>query len=523
MNQLPRFLSVSCWLWLTPLFVHAQDSTRHQLRAFAEVGTLLSSNPDRVPFWLTANQFGIFPKQPQTGLGQVGLRYKTALGRSAKWGAEAAVEAVVQSNNPDVRVILPQGFARIFYKNWEFVAGRRREIIGSQDSTLSSGGTLWSGNALPMPMLRLGTSDYIRLPILKHWLQVKGVFAHGWFENSRPFSKDVFLHYKSLYLKFGKDTWPVSFWGGLVHMVQWGGYAPALKNDNGVLSNFGYFDSSLQGYIDVVLGRSHQDLSLPDGSALPGTSIASIDVNRTGNHIATLDVNMELKFPRSRLLFYRQHFIEDGSFYYLKNIADGLNGIRWYRTVPPAAPFSIQRVTVEFLYSLSQSGSEFVIEDPLRRGRDNYFNHSQYQDGWSYFRRAIGTPFIPPDADLTGKLVRNYLFTSDNRVMVFHAGLGGTAFRKLAWETKFSYGLNYGTYDTPINPAVPQFSGLVRAGLPLPYLGGLEVRGSVAWDYGSLYDDAYGAYLGIRKSWNSSQPRARKPAPAPTPSRRFGF
>ncbi len=520
MNTLLRRLTVFCWLWLTSLLLRAQDSTHHQLRVFAELGTVVSSSPDRVPFWLAANQYGIIPSRPQAGLVQVGVRYNSRLGTSKKWGVEAAVEGVGQTNNPTVRLILPEAFARIFYKKWELVAGRRREIVGMQDSTLSSGGVLWSGNTLPIPQIRIGTSGYVSLPILKHWLKVKGLYSHGWFENSRPFVQNAFLHYKSVYLQVGKDTWPVSVYAGLAHMVQWGGYAPALKDDPGVFSEFGHFGSSLQDYLDVVTARSGQDKL----SGLGPGQLSSFDLNRVGNHVATLDVGTTITLPKSRLVLYRQHFIEDGSLFYLLNILDGLNGLRWYRTDQPQSNFSINRLTAELMYSVSQGGVVFDIDDPRKRGRDNYYNHGQYRDGWSYFGRTLGTPFIPPDTDMNAKYRRNLIYTSNNRVVVFHLGVAGTLFRRVGWETKLSYSRNQGTYDFPLSPAVvPQFSGLVRARTALPYLGGLEVNSSVAWDYGGIYDDAVGVYLGVRKSWNSVPDRRATPTNTSSPKRRFGF
>lgn len=507
MNVSLRWLVGVCWCWGCGPLVFAQDSARH-LSAFVGVGTLPATG-GRTPFWLAANQFGIIPNTPQSGLLQVGGRYRQGLGRSKQWGIEAAVEGVVQSNNPDVRVVLPEAFARLYFRKWELVAGRRREILGFQDSTLSSGGALWSGNALPLPQIRIGNSDYFHLPILKRWLGFKGFFTHGWFEGPKAnaFVQNAYLHSKGLYVRFGKDTWPVAFHAGLVHYAQWGGYAPALKDDNGLYSKFGHFESSWLTYWRVIRAKSLNPIFYG------GTSPAeiSLDINRVGNHIGTLDLATEIRFKTGRLFLYRQHFIEDGSLFFLTNIADGLNGIRWARTNQPQTRVSIDRLTAEFMYTLSQGGSVFDINIGKLRGRDNYFNQSQYRDGWVYQRRTIGTPFITPDADLAKGVRKDIGILSNNRVQLFHVGVAGRAFG-VGWETKWSFSENYGTYDDPMTPsgaAVTQLSGLVRGRAALGFWEGFDASFALGWDKGGLYDDALGMYLGIRKTWGSSG----KPSP----------
>jgi len=512
-----RWLLSVCWLSAFCPLAQAQDSTLHRLRVFAEFGGFASS-ANRLPFWMTANQFGIVPIRPQPGLAQVGVRYDQPIGRSKRWGVETALEGVVQSQHPNLRLIVPEAFARVYYKKWELVGGRRRQIVGMQDSTLSSGGVLWSGNTLPIPQIRIGTAGFISLPFLKRWVKVSGFYSHGWFENSRPFVQNFFLHAKSAYLIVGKDTWSVQVYGGMTHMAQWGGYAPALKDDNGVYSNFGRFESSWGAYWDVVMARSGQAKKDNFGTG-PG-QISSVDVNRVGNHVGSLDVGLLIRLPRSRMVLYRQHLIEDGSLFYLLNIVDGLNGVRWYRTKAPQSRFSIDRVTGEFLYTLNQGGPVFDIDDPLKRGMDDYYNHSQYRDGWSYFGRTLGTPLIPPDTDLTAAQRKNMIFTSNNRVKAFHIGAAGTAFGRVGWETKLTYTLNWGTYRLPLTPApLSQFSGLVRARTAFAALGGLEANVALGLDKGGLYDAAVGMYLGLRKAWHCGRVGPTTPAPKPQPRR----
>ena len=85
-----------------------------------------------------------------------------------------------------------------------FWAGKKSEIIGNQDSSLSIGSTVWSGNASPMPKLVLATPGYVDIPFTKGYVEINGSLAHGWFEKDR-YVEDVYLHQKQLHLRFGGD------------------------------------------------------------------------------------------------------------------------------------------------------------------------------------------------------------------------------------------------------------------------------------------------------------------------------
>jgi hypothetical protein len=184
----------------------------------------------------------------------------------------------------------------------------------------------------------------------------------------------------------------------------------------------------------------------------------------------------------------------------MTTLADGLYGARVKRKNSYGANFEVTEAVVELLYTKSQGGDGFVLGDGTKRGRDNYFNNQQVRDGWSYYDRTIGTPFIPPTSQTKWKWP-NYAdnFTSNNRVMLWHLGLKGTLFRKIEWQGKFSYSTNYGAYLEPFKGAPKQFSGLIGLQSKLDVLGGLTLKGAYAADIGDLYRKTYGFMLGIRK------------------------
>ncbi|SDN03490.1 capsule assembly Wzi family protein [Siphonobacter aquaeclarae] len=469
---------------------------------FAELGTTALSTGSRTPFYLRANQFGTVPLAPQSGLFSAGGTYRLPLSRHPdRWALTAGAEGVLQTQNPGTKGVLVQGYLGLQFKKWELYAGRRREYYGLSDTLTGMRSLAWSGNALPIPQVQIGTRGFAPVPFIGKWLAFRAWYAHGWFGNPKDgFAQNVYLHSKGLYFRLGKETWPVRLYAGLNHFAQWGGYSDFLKDDPGILSKHGRFNGSWFAYWNgVVLAKSMQ---VHYGYAgYPADDFISIDVNRIGNHLGTLDLGAEWNHCDFNVFVYRQSMYEDGSLFYLINVTDGLNGIRYLNKIQQASNLHLLRVNLEWLSTTNQGGPTFDINDPLKRGNDNYFNHSQYQDGWTYNGKAIGTPFIQPDDELQNPShVRGF---PNNRVQVASLTVSGRYRRRTTWELRGSFSENYGTYNSPFSDSPRrQFSGLLRMGIRLPFWGGAEFSGAVAYDNGQLYENALGAFLALRKSGN---------------------
>ena len=63
--------------------------------------------------------------------------------------------------------LIPVAYIKAKFGAFEIYAGRRKEIFGLVDSTLSSGSYIWSGNALPMPKIQISTPNFVSLPYTK--------------------------------------------------------------------------------------------------------------------------------------------------------------------------------------------------------------------------------------------------------------------------------------------------------------------------------------------------------------------
>lgn len=473
-----------------------------------EVGAFLTT-PSRMPFWMRANQYGTVPLDGPIGTLRVGIQagYASESADSvvrfrakSPWEVGYGLEIVGNCGQVD-QVVLPEAYLKARYKNIEIRAGRWRNIIGITDTLLTSGSYIWSGNALPMPRLQIGTRGFVTLPFAKKWLTVNAFFGHGWF-GSDNYVQEYYLHQKGVYARIGKPTWRVKLQGGFSHQVQWGGYAPFLRGTT--LSKNGYLPEGLDAYFSIVSTRRY----------VQSASTSTFDEeNRIGNHLGSFDGAFDIDLGRYKMLVYRQFLYETGSLYYLTSVKDGLNGISLQRLYPGKSFVTVERFLFEFFYSGNQGGDNFVINDPQLRGRVTYFNHAQYRNGWSYKGRTIGSPFLTQGTEQRRSLDETLgPPIVNNRVMLVHFGLAGTMAERMQWSAKVSLSNNAGTYQRPYAKSVAQLSGIISLTTPLklPILGQTTLNGAVAFDNGQLLDNTAGLFLSLRKTigeTETAQPR----------------
>ncbi|MFC5413016.1 capsule assembly Wzi family protein [Larkinella bovis] len=463
-------------------------TTRYDL----QVGTYVSTG-GRTPFWLRANQYGIVPATTPAGTLRFGL--SSDYGKPVQdsgiihqkkidWGYGVEVVGNV-AHNP--KILLPEAYVKARYGGIEFYAGRRRMVYGITDTTLTSGSFAWSGNALPLPVIQLGTHGFVPIPLTNHFLAINAFYNHGWFGNNGRIVRNSYLHQKALYGRLGKPGSRLKLYAGINHQVQWGGYSDQISPDFTVN---GHLPTGFRNYWFVV--TSHRNPNKID------TTLPTFEENRVGNHLGTVDLALEANLGSLSLLLYRQSIYDDGSLFYLTNIRDGLQGLRLKNQRSERAFFSISEFLAEFLYTKNQGGPNFLIFDPSRRGRDNYFNHSQYLDGWIYNGRTIGSPFMTPGTDIRARLPNGAI--ANNRVSLLHFGMSGRLGR-VEWLGKLSLSDNIGTYGEPFPKIRNQWSTLFSLTAPVQMggMGEFLLNAAFANDYGGLYTDSVGGYLGIRK------------------------
>ena len=267
--------------------VCAQDSTsRQSLRG--DFATNFYGTNAQMPFWFRVNQYDIIPQKTAISLSGT-IDYETNLfAKDNQW--KLVGRAQVVGNVLDDRknkVFLPQLYAGIRRGSLLFYVGRKKELFGLADSTLTSGSYIWSGNALPIPKIQIELSDYVPIGKTNPWLGFKGNYAHGWFGSSK-FAYGYFLHQKSLYLRVGRKSSVVKLYGGFNHQVQWAG---KTIDDIGTVTNR-TFPSSFGAYLETVIA-----FGANIGLKRRGTNNFD-STNRIGNHLGTVDLGFELDLKK---------------------------------------------------------------------------------------------------------------------------------------------------------------------------------------------------------------------------------
>lgn len=450
---------------------HSQDST---FVYAARLNAALSSG--MAPFWLYANQNGAMPERGSLVQATASFHrvYHPNNPRFLQWagGAELVGYAGKKSSVFFTDLFLAGKAGPI-----ELLVGQRKGIIGLGDSLLTMGPLAMSGNYRPYPKIQLSTPHFVNVIPGNDLVSFQFTYGDGMLGSGAVHFGNVervphiYLHQKSLYLRLGKHSHHLNLFAGFNHQAMWGseqqiftgGLAPA------------------DAYRYVVLGKPWK-------------------ASRVGNHFGTIDVAAEWKAKRWNIFLYRQTIYEDGSLKNLSTVSDGLSGLRFKRRqLADDTGFRFNTLLFEFLYTRNQGGAIFDYLNGIF-GKDNYFNHYIYNQGWSYRGNALGTPMIAPQRNTRDNLFTTAtLFTSNNMVMAYHLG-AEASWKKAKFLLKGSYSQNSGTYDYPLRPSVNQTSILFTFEAPILRSKSCLLGLSLAADFGRLYPQNRAMMFSWRKS-----------------------
>jgi len=423
-----------------------------------ETGTVVSTG-ENLPFWLLSNRHGQFSNNPNQVFGKFSL--KRELQEDKRFDIAYGISLNGRlDNNADV--YFEEWYAKVKYRFLRLDMGSLRKSFGVQDSELSSGGMLWSGNARPLPGISLSTNHYIEVPFTKGLIQFNGGMSHGWFDDY-PGIKDVWLHHKWLMIKVGGQS-RMHITGGLHHFAQWGGVSDKYER----------LGRDLPTFWKVFIGNGGNE-----NSPVPE------QINAAGNHLGSYNFRFDYSLKDFDLGFYWESVFEDNSGRKLRNFPDGLYGFNIKNKNQKSL---ISDLVVEFLATDNQSGP--VIIDSVTNipptGGDNYFRHYIYSMGWSSHLMTIGTPFI------TSPIYK--AISDNNRVRALHFGLKGMI-KNVNYKLLYSHSLNKGTYSHSLIP--PQDNNSILVSL---LLKDILIENSVfhieyAMDLGKFYGDNFGLLL----------------------------
>ncbi len=478
--------------WLFAGTLYAQSSKKYNYSV--ELGGYYSIN-NKIPFWLQSNQFGAVPAEGNTVMFRQSLESK--IDTSTKFFKGNYCADVVLIVGSEAKIIIPEAFYKLNFGSFALMAGRKKQVHGLVDSTLSSGSVTWSGNSLPLPEIQFSIPEYRKL--FFNFLAVKGHFSHGWF-GKQTFVNDYYLHQKSLYMRVGKPTSKLKLYGGILHHAQWGGtpkFSVPVEDPRYIE---GKFASDWYTYKNIVF-------PLPNLSAdsLKGYSQYDYE-NRFGNHLGQLDMGGTLNLKKVNILAYKQIIFETGqTFSSLTNIDDGLYGLSFKFKKQKAI---VKKVVIEVLHTTNQGryragflqlvgfyGKHFGETSNF------YFNHGQYIDGWAYNKMTIGSPFLISNDRIRNEKAENrdQVFANNNRIKALYLGFD-TQLNTVRLESRFSFSRNLGSDRVKFGTA-DQLSIGFKAAIPAPKLKGV-INFSVGIEQGDLIYDNYGVFLSFKRLWN---------------------
>ncbi len=451
----------------------AQDSTF--IYSIDLRGSISSNN--QTPFWLRANSNGSTPDEGSFLSGSWGIHkiYHPHNPRFVKW---AAGINLVTNLTRKTDVFFTDLYGAVLVGPVELSVGNRPTIMGLGDSTLSMGSVAMSQNFRPYPKIELSTPHYINLIPGHDFLSFKFNYSDGLLGGAAvaygrvDYVPNIYMHQKSLYIKLGGRNNTLNLYGGFNHQAIWGG-------ENKIFT--GGLDPWL-AYKYVVIGKPWA-------------------YSRVGNHFGSIDLGMIVKGKKWNFFMYRQSIYEDGSLANLSNIADGLNGLRISRKHQNSNKntFEVKSLLLEFLYTKNQGGSVFDFDKGIF-GRDNYFNHYVYPQGWSYRGRGLGTPMIDSKRYLDSNLASsNSDFTNNNRIAAVHLGLAGSL-RRIDFTLKSTFSQNEGTFGTTFEEKIYQTSLFLKVDHKLGAKAKSKLTFSFAGDFGKLYSQNRAFTIGFTRS-----------------------
>jgi hypothetical protein len=461
---------------------------------------IIVSSSNNTAFWQRTNRNGNIPLASNLGYFYFNTHrnYDSTFNINKKlkkfgYGYGFGVHANFGKNS---QFLIPEGYLKFRYSGMELYIGRRKEIVGLTDSTLSSGSIIWSQNAMPIPKIQFSMPDYIGIFGSK-LIYIKGSFAHGWFGN-QFYVQDYFLHQKTLYGKIGKPNWKVHFFGGLNNQMQWAGYSDFIKNNAGSSKN-GYLPFGFNSFFSAAFPLPYIRRKFP-----PNFTLLYDATGYGGNHIGSLDLATQIYSKIGRILLYRQIPYELGSlFTSLVNADDGIYGMS---VKLKKSFYSINSITIEGIHTYNQgyyrAGIARLLNLPDRHFGElhRYFNHGQYNDGWSYFTNAIGTPLVLSNQQLNpeNKLKDNqFLFSNYSQTKQIYFAVNGHI-DNFTYLLKTNFGYHRATMGSYMvfNPSIFQFSGLSMVEYKHK---NTNFKVSFALDQGQMLFKSRGLEFGIQK------------------------
>lgn len=492
------------FLCLGTVPVAAQNS--HDLICkFETVG--MTGTGNNAPFWHTSNRQGL-PSVKNSN----GYMHVAALGNMSQpgglgigYGIDLGGGAGLQSD-----WFVHQLYADLNYR-WVGVSAGMKERWNDKNRSLSSGALTWSGNSRPLPEIRAGIPEYVRIPSMGGWLSVKGHLGYGrltddsWrkgrVDKAGMYVQGALFHTKSGFLRVGDaERFPLQFTFGLEMNNMFGGVLYKAGTEK-------QMPQDTKAFL-TVLFPFHQIEN-------QGTE--------DGDNFGSWHISFDYDLNDWHMYAYYEHFYEDHSsmlgveyknntqgekefirFGFHRNWLDGLYGLE---VNAPADIRFFRNAVFEFLNTRNLCGSirhsatdnvegMQVIEEV--DGRDDMYNHMIYTSDthWGY---TMGSPVLISPVYNTDKSNR----LRSNRVQMFHLGIDGGITDNIDYRFLATTTRHWGCYGYPLDDVERVTSVMLECSYRLgdSYSWKFTLSGAMDIDSGDLIGNNKGIMLTISKLW----------------------
>ena len=531
MNRI-YLIVVICFVFIASLFdvavIYAQKG---DFRYYAQINAIASGG-DYAPYWLTANNNGISSVKTVSSYARYGMSYGNEFGKKGDFHYNITADILAGYNQNSI-ISFQQAYGEFGWRwlnlsvgckerwgeqeyfsrtkmsqaiNHNKINGYYPNLFNDRFSNLGIGGLIFSGNARPIPQVRIEIPEYVNVPGTKEWLKVRAYIAYGMFVDDGyqkelaainpkvKYGENILYHGKAGFINVGKPTkFPVTFEGGLEMHTQFGGimYNTVYGKVTMPSKLFDFFKAfiPLSGGGDTPLGEQ---------------------TNISGNQIGCWHATFTIHTKPLEIRLYGEHMFEDFSqlffFEYQMNNEgkkrtliypwrDMLVGIN-ISNKSNILPF-ISNVRYEFVSTRDQSGA--LYHDPSEYfydqmdGCDDYLNHGIYP-GWHHYGMGIGTPLVfSPAYNEDGSLV----FKS-NRLIAHNVGINGIIDTRIpfAYRLNYTYSENWGTYTNPFREKKYTTSLLAEVTC-MPKNAGWLGTMSIGYDKSNFIGDNFGVMLTV--------------------------
>lgn len=447
------------------------------------MGVISSSD---TPFWIQSNRHGRFSPNGSQILSRIQTHGQTHLFENSHISLNYGSDLIARPG-PDGTFSFNQVYLKLNIHGVELAGGRFHSTSPIHDQKLGLGSLGVSGNAVPVPQIRVGLPEWTGLPHTNDFIQIRVHVAHGWL-GSRRYTENVLYHEKVGHARFGGE-FPLNVYGGIAHYAKWGG-----KNNR----EFGDLPANFNDFWRIFFALGG-DEEAPD-----------VEANyMLGDHLGAWDFGFFLELDSFSINGYRQHPLETKDNLKLKSLQDALNGLSFRFDENLNLP--IRGFVYEYMYTKWQDGPrvENILEDGTRcsefpercrdpfKGNENYYNHHIYRTGWATQGRTIGNPLFRTTNTPLDQLVEGI---DNNRIIAHHVGID-TRLGDSAFIGKITASRNFGTRKNPFPEPADQLSLGIHSLIPITLFNQpLTLVTDFAWDYGDLFGSQTGMAVGLRWS-----------------------